>query len=147
MSVLPPQRRTDLWARLAQSAGGGQLVLPRCRDCGTVQYPLREMCRTCLGDNLEWGPVPAEGKLLSWTRLHASVEPFFRAHLPWPVGSVQLECGPVILAHLGIHAPASGMQVRVLPCLDRGGVPVLVIVPEGTDDISGPVSVVVSGAG
>lgn len=144
MHALPPKRRSELWSRLIPSAGHGQLVLPRCRDCETVQYPLREICGNCLGDNLEWGPVPAGGKLVSWTRLHASVEPFFREHLPWPVGSVKLDCGPVVIAHLAVETPVPGMPVSVLPFLDGNGAPVLVIVPEGDGDISGPVSALVS---
>ena len=144
MSALPPQRRTELWTRLTASAGHGQLVLPRCRDCETVQYPLREICGNCLGDNLEWAPVPAEGKLVSWTRLHASVEPFFREHLPWPVGSVKLDCGPVVIAHLSVPAPAVGMAVRVLPHLDANGLPVMIITTSEEDFIARPVAEVLS---
>ena len=140
MHVLPPGRRTELWTRLTPAAGQGLLILPRCRDCEMVQYPLRELCGNCLGDNLEWGPVPADGNLISWTRLHASVEPFFRGHLPWPVGSVKLDCGPVVIAHLAVALPASGMRVNVLPYLDGNGVPVLVIVPEESNDLTGPVA-------
>ena len=141
MSALPPQRRTELWARLTASAGHGQLVLPRCRDCETVQYPLREICANCLGDNLEWAPVPAEGKLVSWTWLNASVEPFFQEHLPWPVGSVKLDCGPVVIAHLAIGVPRTGQPVQVLPYLGRGGAPVLVALPENFEgQIPAPVA-------
>ena len=144
MSSLPPQRRTELWARLAPSAGGGQLVLPRCRDCDTVQYPLRELCRNCLGENLDWGPVPVEGKLLSWTLLYASVEPFYREHLPWPVGSVKLDCGPVVIAHLAVPAPAAGMAVSVLPHLDGNGLPVLIITNSPGDLIAQPVAAILT---
>jgi len=145
MHALPPQRRTEPWNRLTPSAGQGLLVLPRCRDCDTVQYPLRELCGNCLGDNLEWGPVPSAGRLLSWTRLHASVEQFFREHLPWPVGSVKLDCGPVVIAHLAVELPAAGMAVNVLSYLDGNGAPVLVIVPGEGTDISGPVAAVLRG--
>jgi len=140
MHALPPQRRSELWTRLTASAGQGLLVLPRCRDCEMVQYPLRELCGNCLGDNLDWGPVPAEGKLISWTRLHASVEPFFREHLPWPVGSVKLDCGPVVIAHLAVALPATGMGVNVLSYPDGNGVPVLVAAVEGSGEIPGPVA-------
>ncbi len=145
MPELPPQRRTDLWAKLAPAVGGGQLILPRCRDCDTVQYPLRELCRACLGENLEWAPVPDAGKLLSWTLVRASVEPFFRAHSPWPVGRVKLDCGPIVIAHLAVETQAMGMNVRVLPYQDLGGTPVLIIVPEASDRIISPVAALISG--
>ncbi len=131
MTHLPPQRRTPAGARLAEHADGVRLVLPRCGECGTVQYPLRERCRHCLGDALAWEPVPAEGTLLSWTRLYASVEPFFRDHLPWTVGRVKLACGPVIIVHLGIPEPVSGMAVHVTCAVDAGGAAVLLAMAPG----------------
>jgi uncharacterized OB-fold protein len=132
---LPPRRRTPAGAALAAHAGAADLVLPRCRDCGTVQYPVRERCRNCLGDGLEWTPVPDSGTLLSWTRVHASVEPFFREHAPWPVGRVKLSCGPACIVHLGVAEPRSGMAVRVRCRADRGGSAVLVAVPAHGDGV------------
>ena len=144
MHVLPPGRRTELWTRLTPLAGQGLLVLPRCRDCETVQYPLREICGNCLGDNLAWEPVPSTGKLISWTRLHASVEPFFREHLPWPVGSAKLDCGPVVIAHLAVPAPVAGMAVEVLLHLDANGVPVMIITASTEDFVGPPVAALLS---
>lgn len=126
MAHLPPQRRSLPGAVLAQHADGSRLVLPRCRECGTVQYPVRERCRHCLADDLAWEAVATDGRLLSWTPLQATVEPFFRDHLPWPVGRVKLACGPVVIVHLAVAEPHSGMEVRVHAVIDRGGAAVLV---------------------
>lgn len=126
MTALPPQRRSGPGVLLAQHADGSRLVLPRCRDCGTVQYPVRERCRHCLGESLAWEAVDRQGTLLSWTPLQASVEPFFRDHLPWPVGRVKLACGPIVIVHLAAAAPVIGMAVEVMSVIDRGGAAVLV---------------------
>jgi uncharacterized OB-fold protein len=118
----------------------GKLVLPCCRDCGTVQYPLRELCRNCLADSLEWVPVSGDGILLSWTDVHASLEPFFAAHTPWPVGRAKLACGPVVIAHLGIRDPRCGIPVHVRSIRDAGGAVSFVILPEiATHALSAPI--------
>jgi len=131
---MPPGRRTPAWDPVTVAAADGRLILPRCSACGTIQYPLQETCRRCLGDDLEWVEVPTDGTLLSWTRLRASLEPFFREHLPWPLGWVKLACGPVLLAHLADESPASGKAVRVLNRPDTSGVGVLIAVPTETED-------------
>jgi len=109
----PPQRRTTAWTALEAHAREGTLVLPRCSACGTVQYPLRELCRHCLADALAWTELPATGTLLSWTVLRSSLDGFFRAHLPWTVGLVKLDCGPVVMSHLFVPEPASGTAVAI----------------------------------
>ncbi|MBI1733123.1 MAG: OB-fold domain-containing protein [Gammaproteobacteria bacterium] len=125
---------------MAAGVDAGRLLLPRCRDCGIVQYPLRELCRNCLGDTLDWVPVSGDGTLLSWTNVHTSLEPFFADHAPWPVGRVKLECGPLVIAHLAIASPDTGMRVRVLPHRDLSDVAVLIIVPESDAAVTGPVA-------
>ena len=55
------------------------------------------------------------------TDLHASLEPFFRAHAPWTVGLVKLECGPVVMAHLFVPEPAGGAAVTVELQRDTAG--------------------------
>lgn len=131
MSELPPQRRTELGTRFTTHANAETLVLPRCRDCGAVQYPLRERCKNCLGDALDWVPVPMDGVLLSWTRLHASAEPYFRARLPLLVGRVKLACRPVVIAHLDVPEPRSRMELQVKLVAGSDGAAVLVATADG----------------
>ena len=91
------------------------LELQVCRDCGTVQYPPREACRVCLSHRLDWRAQDGGGELVSETPLHHSNELFYRERMPWRLGMVKLDCGPVIVAHLhGDCAPAPS-RVRV-PC-------------------------------
>jgi uncharacterized OB-fold protein len=111
------------------AAAKGELMLPRCRDCAEVQYPLRELCGNCLGEHATWTRVSPRGRLLSWTMLYASLEPYFQERLPFKIGSVQLECGPVLIVHLEIADPQAGMKVRVTPRLDASGTAVLVATP------------------
>ncbi len=121
---LPPRGRTRLGLRLTAGAAAGRFDLPVCMGCGTVQYPVREICRKCLSDDIVWQRCPSGGTVLAATALAHSAESFFRDHLPWPIGTVQLDIGPVVFVHLGA-AVAPGTRVTVLNRLDRAGAPVL----------------------
>ena len=76
------------------------LQLQVCGACNKVNYPRRELCGACLADKLSWQPVDAGGEVLSLTELHYSLEHDYAESLPWQVASVQLNCGPVAIAHL-----------------------------------------------
>tara|TARA_R110002110_G_scaffold406421_1_gene626549 strand:+ start:399741 stop:400157 length:417 start_codon:yes stop_codon:yes gene_type:complete len=78
----------------------GSLQLQVCTGCGHVNYPSRELCGRCLADALQWQPVSDSGVVQSLTLLHYSLEADYSNHLPWPVGSIKLDCGPIAFAHL-----------------------------------------------
>ena len=107
----------------------GALQLPQCDQCERVNYPPRELCGGCLGDSLSWRPVPAGGTVQSLTALHYSLEPCYGEHLPWRVGSVRLDCGPIAFAHL---QPDLGIEARVTLRIasDRAGNRMLVALAE-----------------
>lgn len=98
----------------------GKLSLQRCGQCGQVNYPPRELCGNCLADALEWAAVADTGTVRAVTQLHYSLEPEYAAHLPWTIASVQLDCGPQVLAHLppGI---ATGSAVTLKIVEDKAG--------------------------
>ena len=88
------------------------LELPVCGECGTVQYPLREVCVRCLSAKLPRQAVGAGGLLLARTRLHRSMDERFAPRLPLDVGSVKLDAGPVVIAILE-RAWEPGTRVRL----------------------------------
>ncbi|RMF08396.1 MAG: short-chain dehydrogenase [Alphaproteobacteria bacterium] len=122
--ALPPAFRTALWRHVTEGAREGELRFQTCLQCGQVQYPPREVCGRCLADDLEWRPVEGMAKVLSKTRLHASLEPWFRDRLPVEVALVQLDEGPVayVFAEQGVDV---GNRVRVSARLDEADVAVL----------------------
>lgn len=89
------------------------LNLQHCQDCGTVQYPQREVCGNCLSDNLEWRQTSGAGRLLSHTILRVSLEPAFQDHLPLPLALVELDAGPVVYAFADEALDRRGMAVTV----------------------------------
>lgn len=130
--ALPPSARTMAGARLSAAAReDGTLVLQRCSACGTVQYPAREVCVACLGDDLPLQLVEGSATLLSWTVGHASVSPWFAARLPWRIGRLQLAAGPSVIAHLHPALATMGAPAQVTLLRDASGQAVLVAVPPG----------------
>jgi NAD(P)-dependent dehydrogenase (short-subunit alcohol dehydrogenase family) len=130
LPTLPPWQRSRVALGITSAAAEGRFELQHCSACGTVQYPPREACCRCLSDQLAWRPVDGSGELLAHTQLEHSHDLYFRERVPWRVGLVRLDCGPVVVAHLhgGIGAP--GVRLRVMARLDRAGMGVLVAMPE-----------------
>lgn len=109
-------------------AGTTELTLQQCGACGSVQWPPREICHACLSDALEWRVVEPSGVILSETILHTSLDEFFRNRLPWRVGTVRLDAGPVAYAHLHARVGASD-AARIEAHEDHQGRGVLIALP------------------
>jgi hypothetical protein len=68
--------------------------------------------------------VPLNGAILSGTRLHISLEPYFQARLPLTVVSAQLKAGPVLYAFADTNF-ATGTKVNIEARIDDSGEAVL----------------------
>lgn len=99
-SPFPPTTRSTAAAGLTTAAEQGQFALQVCSACQTVQYPPRDVCCNCLHDELPWQPVANSATVVASSTLHHSTEPYFQEKMPWRIGAVQLDCGPVAIAHL-----------------------------------------------
>ena len=120
MPTLPPGNRSREAQGLVAMAAVGRFALQTCVECGTVQYPPRQICGKCLGDALEWKDVPDGGKLLAETTLRHSNDLFFRDRLPWRLGIVLADAGPSIVAHLAEDC-VRGERVRLSLGIDPAG--------------------------
>lgn len=128
---LPPRVRGRTARHLTSAAARGHFELPVCQACRTVQYPVREICRNCLSDNLRWEQVAAHGKALAVTTIRHSTDPYFQAHRPLFFGSVKLDAGPIVIARFP-DAAAAGSRVTLQCHLDRSGEAIMVALPEHT---------------
>ena len=107
--------------------------LQTCEVCGHVQYPERELCGECLADSLALLPAHDSGRLLSWTLIHASIDPVFRQAEPWRVGAVALDAGPTLIAHLTDDVDPASPRVQIT-CIDGpDGKAVWLAYPAGGD--------------
>lgn len=124
-SSLPPHARSPAAAGLTQAAQAGDFALQVCSACHTVQYPPRDVCGHCLHDELPWQTVANHGVVVASSTLHHSNEPYFQDQLPWRIGTVHLDCGPVVIAHLK-DALQTGDPTQLRLELDAANVGVLV---------------------
>ena len=127
--VLPPSGRSRVALGLTAAACLGRFELQVCRDCGTVQYPPREACHSCLSLQLDWTLQSGEGELISQTTLAHSHDEYFRERLPWRLGMVRLDCGPTVVTHLHGDVKLAPTRVRVRAHLDRSGQAALIAMP------------------
>ena len=128
--TLPPGSRSRIAQGLTAAAARGEFELQVCRDCGTVQYPPREACHKCLSHRLDWRVQDGAGELVSETTLHHSNELFYRERVPWRLGVVKLDAGPVVVAHLHGDCPQAPSRVHVRATLDKAGQAALIAVPQ-----------------
>lgn len=116
----PPGNRSREAQGLTAIAAVGRFALQTCADCGRVQYPPRQICGQCLGDDLPWKDVNPLGTLLAETKLHHANDLFFRDRIPWRLGMVHMDAGPSVVAHLAEDC-GQGDRVKLSLNLDRSG--------------------------
>ncbi len=127
---LPPSARGRVALGLTAAAAEGRLMLQVCARCAAVQYPPREACVQCLSPDLPWRTQDGAGELLSVTILRHSNDLYFRERLPWRIGMVRLDSGPVMIVHLHGDVGDAPCRVNVGARLDRAGQAVLIGFPE-----------------
>lgn len=69
----------------------GRLVMPRCANCGYLQWPPERMCPECQTREREWEDVPTTGTLWSYAVYHRALDPAFEDRVPYVVGLVEVD--------------------------------------------------------
>ena len=85
----------------------------KCRKCGQLHYPFRMVCKGCRQNSFfefDLVPLPKQGKLLTFTRVHNLPAEFEVPTLG--LGIVELENGLRITGQLEIEDPKIGMAVK-----------------------------------
>lgn len=125
----PPTPRSRRAHGFSAAAAEGRFVLQHCSACGAFIYPAREACPTCLSMEIVWREAPPGGQLIAETTIRASTNTYFRERLPWRVGSVRMDCGVTIQAH--VHGDvAAQARVRLIARTDASGQGVVMALPE-----------------
>ena len=127
--TLPPNARSRKAMAFSTAAAEGRLALQTCAECKHVIYPAREICPKCWSMDLKWQDIPHGGELITETTLRTSVNTYFRERMPWRIGTVRLDAGPTVLAH--IHGDVGEYaRVRMIARTDKSGQGVLMALPE-----------------
>ncbi len=127
----PPGQRSVCGSQFSAANLPGALQLQHCTDCGHIQYPPAELCGACLGHTLIYRNTACEGTLLAQSQLHHSLWEYFKRRIseaPWPVATVRLNAGPVVIAHLVGRDFNAGDAVQVFSHSDASRSVVLLAV-------------------
>lgn len=125
---LPPQQRSRAALAMSAMAARGVFALQVCGSCGAATYPPRDACPRCLSLRLAFQPVEDGGEVIAETIIRATTDLYFRQRAPWRIGTVRLDCGPSIVAHLHGDVVTPG-RVRMVCKLDKSGNAVLMALP------------------
>ena len=91
---------------------GGELRIPRCRDCGRwVWYPA-SACPECGGGRHEWTRVSGRGRLFTWVTVHRAFLPGYQDRVPFVTALVELEEDARLRLATFLHdRPPGGLRV------------------------------------
>ena len=128
MPLLPQGVRSRTALGLTAAAAEGRFQLQVCAECAAVIYPPRDACPRCLSPRLPFRDIDNRGTLLAETTIRTSTDVYFRERMPWRIGTVQLDAGPSIVAHL--HGDlAEGQRTRLQLKLDKSGQAIAIALP------------------
>jgi len=83
-----------------EGAGRGEIVLQRCRACGTVQHKPRGVCATCLSGDIEHFVASGQGTVYTFTVTNQNMAKGFAEACPYVMAYVTLEEGPRVLTNI-----------------------------------------------
>lgn len=96
----PTAGTRPFWTWLAQ----GELRLPRCPECGRMQYPPLPRCPACLRADLDWIRLSGRGRLAAWAVARTDLNRWRPP--PYIVAEVELEEQPGLIIAALLDAPA-----------------------------------------
>lgn len=92
-----------------------EVLVQRCRDCGTHRFPAARCCAQCRSDSSEWVVVAPTGIIETWCIFH---RPYFDdLAVPYTVIQVRLDCGVRLFSNpVGVEASElrSGLAVEAV---------------------------------
>ena len=95
----------------------GELLLQRCRRCGTVWHPPSSLCPGCLATDYEWSAASGKGMVYTYSVVHHAFRPVWEPLVPYIVAVIELAEGPHIVSNVvdaAVDAVAVGMPVTVI---------------------------------
>lgn len=100
-----------------EAAKRHELVVQKCRGCGTHRFPARDLCSNCLSRESAWVKSSGKGEIFSFNVMHQVYHPGFAAEVPYAVVVVKLAEGAKITSNVvgvKVHDIKIGMPVRVV---------------------------------
>jgi uncharacterized OB-fold protein len=114
-----PQPREDVTnAPLIEAWRMGKLMLPRCKDCGTVHFYPKPVCPSCWSDRFEWFEAKGTGKIVAWSLVWKPHHDAFNGEEPIVLVEVGLPEGPTMLSRIvgeNRQSAKTGAAVKLVP--------------------------------
>jgi uncharacterized OB-fold protein len=88
----------------------GKIAGTRCRACGTLYFPPRADCASCLSSDVDWIELNGRGRLITYTTAHFAPVGF-EDEAPYTLALVELDEGPRVFARLSEDIPEDGLQI------------------------------------
>ena len=105
-------------SEFAQYLKDGYLMASRCKKCGTLSFPPRGDCGSCMSGDFEFVEISGKATLHTFTRIVAAPTGFEDV-APYTVGVVDLEETGRLLAWIGDSIRPEdieiGMELQVVP--------------------------------
>jgi uncharacterized OB-fold protein len=76
-----------------------ELLLQRCRGCGTPRFPPRAICNGCRSREADWVPAQGTGRVYTWIVNHQVFLPGLAHAVPYAVLLVRLDDGDDIFMY------------------------------------------------
>jgi hypothetical protein len=89
-----------------ESLRDGTFLIHACESCDERFFPPSPICPHCHSTDVDWSETDGVGTLYSFTRTHATAEPFDNELV---IGTVELADGPKLLAP--IDASYSSLEI------------------------------------
>lgn len=94
-----------------------KLVTTKCKKCGHVPWPPRQICPECLSTEYEWVDMPKVGTVASWTAAYAGMPPELAARAPIVYALVDFDNGlrmPTAILECKPEEAKTGMKVELV---------------------------------
>ena len=90
----------------------GKLMLPRCKDCGTVHWYPRHICPSCHSMNLEWIEGSGKGTIYTYAVQHLVFGPWHEK-APFVTAYIDVEEGGRMLTVLRGVDPEKPEEIAI----------------------------------
>jgi hypothetical protein len=101
-----------------------RLEAGRCKKCGYLAFPPRQVCPECGHREFDTVPLKPEGKILTFTVVHVAADAF-STQTPFAVGIIETDDGARLTAQIVDCKPedlAIGKRVQLmLRCIQKEG--------------------------
>ncbi|GAA2409914.1 OB-fold domain-containing protein [Actinomadura vinacea] len=105
---------TELSRAFWEGTRRGELLIPRCADCGARFFAPEPACPHCMSASWDYEPSMGRGVVYSVTVVHRTPGPGFE--VPFALAVIDLDDGGTLLSHVvdvEPHSVAIGTRVRV----------------------------------